>query len=135
VPWSGALALGACLLALQGLLRAARRALTLRHLARPFWSETLDQRVSNHWQRALIGLRDAGVCAAEGEQPTAFARRCGFEEMGACAEILERVRHGVRLEDADLDVMGAAAARVFAAARAKAGPAARFVAWFRRPLA
>jgi hypothetical protein len=44
-------------------------------LARPFWAETLDQRISNHWERMLIGLRDAGIQATNDEQPEALAKR------------------------------------------------------------
>lgn len=133
-PWRSALALCACGLALHVLLRAARRQLTLRHLARPFWSETLDQRISNHWQRMLIGLRDAGIHSSADEQPQALAKRVGIEGMSTCATILERVRHGVRVDATDLDAMSAAASAVYRAARAKAGAAGRAAALVRSPL-
>jgi hypothetical protein len=134
-PWRSALALGLSALALHVLVRAARRQLTLRHLARPFWNETLDQRISNHWQRVLIGLRDAGIHATHDEQPQALARRVGIEGLATCATILERVRHGVRVDADDLAVMHAAASDVYRAARDKAGLAARMAAWLRWPLA
>jgi len=135
VPWRGTLGLCAGLLALHVLVRAGRRALTLRHLTRPYWKESVDQRVSNHWQRALIGLRDAGIRPREGELPGAFARRVGVEGMSACADVLHRVHHGVRVETSELDAMGAAASRVFTAARARAGLAGRAASWLRWPLA
>ena len=130
-PWRSALALCGAGLGLHLLLRALRRKLTLRHLARPFWTETLDQRISNHWERALIGLRDAGIHSTDDEQPHALARRVGIEELETCATILERVRHGVRVDAADLDTMSAASAAVYRAARDRAGPAARAASWLR----
>jgi hypothetical protein len=113
--------------------RAVRRAVTLRHLARPFWSEPLDQRISNLWERMLVGLRDAGLEPGAGEQPGAFARRVGIAGMETCATILERVRHGVRIEDGDLASMTTAADQVFRAARDRAGFASRATAWLRSP--
>jgi hypothetical protein len=111
------------------------RKLTLRHLARPFWSETLDQRISNHWERMLISLRDAGIHAANDEQPEALAKRVGIEGMETCATILERVRHGVRVDIDDLATMDAAAGAVYRQARQKAGIAARTASLVRWPLA
>ena len=134
-PWR--LALTLCLggLGLHVVARALRRSLTLRHLARPFWSETLDQRISNHWQRMLIGLRDAGIIPKAGEQPLALAKRVGIEGMETCATILERVRHGVRVDTTDLDSMNSAADAVYRTARAKAGVSGRTAAVLRWPLA
>ena len=134
-PWRSMLGLCAGGLGLHILVRAARRQLTLAHLARPFWNETVDQRVSNHWQRILIGLRDAGIHVASDEQPQALARRVGIEGIGTCATILERVRHGVRVDDADLEVMGCAAGAVYRAARERAGVTGRAASWLRWPLA
>ena len=134
-PWKSMLAFCVGGLALHVLVRAIRRQLTLRHLTRPFWAETLDQRISNHWQRILIGLRDAGINAAPGEQPHALAHRVGIEGMETCSTILERVRHGVRVDATDLEEMDAAAGAVYRAARAKAGIAGRTAAWIRWPLA
>lgn len=133
-PWKSSL--GLCTLAFAFILfsRASRRALTLRHLARPFWNESLDQRISNHWQRMLIGLRDAGLQPARDEQPQAFARRIGIDGMSTCATILERVRHGVRVDADDLTTMAAAADGVFRAARERAGTAGRATAWLRAPM-
>lgn len=116
------------------LVRAARRQLTLRHLARPFWAETLDQRISNHWQRVLIALADAGIHPTDGEQPQALAKRVAIEEMVACATILERVRHGVCVDASDLDLMDASATAVVSAARRQAGATGRAAAWLRWPL-
>ena len=100
-PWKSVLVLCGSVLGLHLLVRALRRKLTLRHLARPFWAETLDQRISNHWERMLIGLRDAGIHVATDEQPEALAKRVGIEGMETCATILERVRHGVRVDTED----------------------------------
>jgi hypothetical protein len=111
-----------------------RRALTLRHLARPFWNESLDQRISNHWQRILIGLRDAGLQPRTDEQPGVFARRVGIEGLETCATILERVRHGVRVDADDLTEMSASANRVFSSAQQRAGLAGRATAWLRWPM-
>jgi len=121
-------------LALQFLLRPLRRFLTLRHLSRPLWPETVDQRVSNQWQRMLIGLRDAGWQAAPGEEPRELARRIGVEGVAECVQVLERARHGVRVDAADLAAMADAAGRVYATARAQVGWVARAVAWLRWPL-
>jgi len=130
-PWRAALVLTGAAIGFHLFLRAVRRKLTLRHLARPFWSETLDQRISNHWERALIGLRDAGVHTTDDEQPHAFARRVGIDGLESCATILERVRHGVRVDASDLDTMNAAASAVYRAARQRAGAVARAVSWVR----
>ena len=117
------------------LLRALRRTVTLAHLARPFWNEPVDQRISNHWQRMLIGLRDAGIQEGRDESPSAFARRIGIRGMESCATILERVRHGIRIEEHDLENMAAGASAVFTTARARAGLSGRAAAWLRWPLA
>jgi uncharacterized membrane protein YgcG len=134
-PWKSVLAFCVGGLALHVLVRGIRRQLTLRHLARPFWAETLDQRISNHWERMLIGLRDAGIHPAVDEQPEALARRVAIEGMETCSTILERVRHGVRVDEADLQEMGSAADAVYRAAREKAGVSGRAAAWLRWPLA
>jgi hypothetical protein len=134
-PWRSALALCLGGLALHLALRVLRRQLTLRHLERPFWRETLDQRVSNHWQRMLIGLLDAGIHPKSDEQPQALAKRVGIDGMTTCATILERVRHGVRVDADDLAAMDEAATAVYRAARAKAGATARAAALVRSPLA
>jgi hypothetical protein len=134
-PWKTVLVVSAGALALRALVRALRRKLTLRHLARPFWAETLDQRISNHWERVLIGLRDAGIHATDDEQPEALAKRVGIEGMDTCATILERVRHGVRVDAEDLAAMDTAAGAVFRAAQAKAGVTGRAAALVRWPLA
>jgi hypothetical protein len=134
-PWKSVLVLCGSVLGLHLLVRALRRKLTLCHLARPFWAETLDQRISNHWERMLIGLRDAGIHAASDEQPEALAKRVGIEGMETCATILERVRHGVRVDTDDLATMDAAAGAVYRQARQKAGIAARTASLVRWPLA
>jgi hypothetical protein len=134
-PWKSSLAL--CTIAFGFILftRAVRRALTLRHLAHPFWNESFDQRISNHWERMLVGLRDAGLEPSEDEQPLAFAKRIGIEGMEACATILERVRHGVRVDSEDLTNMRASAESVFRTARQRAGFIGRATAWLRPPMA
>jgi hypothetical protein len=134
-PWTWLLSVLLGGVALHLGARAARRALTLRHLARPFWPEPVDQRISNQWQRMLIGLRDAGIQARANEQPQAFARRVGINGMKACATILERVRHGVRVDASDLASMDAAASAVYRTSREQAGLAGRVAGSFRWPLA
>ncbi len=134
MPWRALFALSFALLTLRFGLRAGRRALTVRHLTRPFWREPLDQRISNQWERMLIGLRDAGIHARRGEEPQAFARRIGIDGMSTCATILERVRHGVRVGDEDLAEMTAAASRVYEASRGRAGAAGRLASMVRWPL-
>jgi hypothetical protein len=115
-------------------LRPLRRLVTLRHLRRPIWSEPVDQRVSNLWQLALVGLRDLGIRAVPGEQPQELARRAGLDGMGTCATVLERVRHGVRVETGDLEAMERAAQVVYEGARRRAGGLARAAGWLRWPL-
>jgi hypothetical protein len=120
--------------ALQLVLRPLRRALLLRHLDRPLWSETVDQRVSNLWQLLLIGLRDAGWVVAPGEQPGELARRVGVAGVETCAAVLDRARHGVRVDAGDLAAMEKAAVEAYRAARGRIGWAARAVSWLRWPL-
>lgn len=134
-PWRAALALALSFVTFRFLARITRRRIVLRHLANPYWNESVDQRISNHWQRMLIGLRDAGIVPKRDEQPLVFARRIGIEGATQCATILERARHGVRVESADVDEMGAAATAVYESARARAGVAARAAAALRWPLA
>ena len=115
-------------------LRPLRRWIVLRHHRRPFWDETVDQRASNSWQLALVGLRDAGWRATSGEAPREFARRTGVEGLERCATILERVRHGIRLDAGDLEEMRALADTAYASARTSVGPFARAMSWLRWPL-
>ena len=115
-------------------LRPLRRLVTLRHLRDSLWPETIDQRISNLWQLALVGLRDAGWHAAAGEQPLALARRAAVPGAETCAVVLERTRHGARLETTDLDVMRDAAQTAYRAARRRAGRVARALSWLRWPL-
>jgi hypothetical protein len=115
-------------------LRPVRRWITLWHLRRPLWAESVDQRVSNLWQLALVGLRDAGWRTIPGEQPQELARRIGLEGMTACAAVLERARHGVRVDAADLSVMERAAESVYDGARAHVGSLTRAAGWWRWPL-
>lgn len=115
-------------------MRPLRRMLTLRHLRRPLWPETVDQQVSNLWQLMLIGLRDGGFRMAPGEQPQELRRRVGLDGMAVCAAVLERARHGVRVDAEDLRAMQDAAWSVYRAARRRAGWAARVAGWLRWPL-
>ncbi len=115
-------------------LRPLRRFVTLRHLRRPLWAEPTDQRVSNLWQLALVGLRDLGWRVAPGEQPHELARRTGVEGLGACATVLERVRHGVRVDAGDLETMERAAQSAYDATQRSAGWAGRAAGWMRWPL-
>src|SRR5262249_40070152 len=115
-------------------LRPVRRLVTLRHLRRPFWDETVDQRVSNAWQLALIGLRDAGWRAGVTEAPGELARRVKVEGLDRCAAILRRARHGVGLDASDLGEMSSAADIAYHAARTTIGGFARAIGWLRWPL-
>jgi hypothetical protein len=115
-------------------LRPVRRAIALRHFARPFWDETVAQRVSNAWQLALVGLRDAGWRTGSHESPAVFARRVHVDGLERCATILERARHGIGIDRDDLADMTASAETAYRAARAHATPAARAVSWMRWPL-
>ena len=116
-------------------LRPVRRAIALRHLERPFWNETVDQRVSNAWQLVLVGLRDAGYRTTTTESPTAFAKRVNIDGLERCATILERARHGVGIDRDDLADMTTNATTVYRAARARASRATRSLSWMRWPLA
>jgi len=133
-PLAWILSLAASVLALELLLRPLRRLVTLRHLRSALWPETVDQRVSNLWQFALIGLRDAGFHPAPGEQPEALAARVDLPGMQACALVLERARHGVRVDAEDLELMKREAISAYQAARHRVGRAARALAWLRWPL-
>jgi hypothetical protein len=122
-------------------LRPLRRRFALRHLRRPLWPETPDQRISNLWQLLLVGLRDAGFRATPGEPPLALARRAAettaapvAEQLTACATVLERARHGVRLDAGDLEGMEEAATSIYQAARRPLAWPVRAAAAFRWPL-
>jgi len=121
-------------LALELGLRPLRRHLLLRHLRSGLWPETVDQRVSNLWQLMLVGLRDGGWHSVSGEQPEELARRIGVPEAAGCAAVLERARHGVRVEPLDLAAMTRDAQLVYRAARRRAGLLARAAGWLRWPL-
>ncbi|HEU4728241.1 MAG TPA: hypothetical protein VFT22_10140 [Kofleriaceae bacterium] len=135
VPWLLALAAAVLVLQLVHLgLRPLRRLVTVRHLRRPFWDETIDQRVSNSWQLALVGLRDAGWCPGAGEAPRELAARVGIEGVERCATILERARHGVGIDAVDVSDMARSADAAYRSARARLGASARVLAWLRWPL-
>jgi hypothetical protein len=130
-----ALAAAALIFQLVGFaLRPLRRMLTLRHLRTPLWDETVDQRVSNSWQLALVGLRDAGWCPGASEPPQALARRVGIDSLERCATILERARHGLGVDAEDLAIMRASADDAYRAARTDLGAFARAVGYMRWPL-
>lgn len=136
MTWLAVLAAAALLVQLIVLaLRPLRRALVVRHLRRPFWKETVDQQVSNSWQLALVGLRDAGWRATDDESPRELARRVGIDGVEQCATILERARHGLGVDADDLAEMGRQADVAYAAARARLGLGARAVSHLRWPLA
>jgi hypothetical protein len=116
-------------------LRPLRRAFALRHLRRPYWQETLEQRVSNLWQLALVGLHDAGFRVRAGEQPEELARRVRVDGVGDCASVLERARHGLGVADGDLTAMAEAADLAYRAARTRLSIFARAAAAVRWPLA
>jgi hypothetical protein len=135
LPWLVALATAALLFQVVALaLRPVRRLITLRHLRRPFWDETVDQRVSNAWQLALVGLHDAGWRPGALEAPHALARRVGVVELERCATILERARHGLGIDAEDLEAMRGSADAAYHAARRELGTFARVVGWIRWPL-
>ncbi len=115
-------------------MRPLRRAITLRHLRSPLWDETVDQRVSNAWQLALIGLRDAGLRTGHAEAPGELARRAKVEGLERCATILERARHGVGIDAGDLTNMTASADTAYHAARRRVGVVGRALGWLRWPL-
>nr|MBA3538196.1 hypothetical protein [Deltaproteobacteria bacterium] len=115
-------------------LRPLRRYITLRHLRHPFWSETVDQQISNSWQLALVGLRDGGWRATSSEPPREFARRVGVEGVERCATILERAQHGIRIDAEDLESMSASADAAYHSARSRLGSGARAAGWIRWPL-
>ncbi len=136
VTWLAVLAACALILQLVALgLRPLRRALVLRHLRRPFWKETVDQQVSNSWQLALVGLRDAGWRASDGESPRELAKRVGIDGVEQCATILERARHGLGLDADDLAEMGRQADMAYNSVRSRLGLGARAVSHLRWPLA
>ena len=128
------LALGISAALVQLVSRPLRRLVVLRHLEKPLWPETVDQRVSNLWHWMLVGLRDAGFQPAPGERPQELAARVGIPGMTACATVLERARHGVRVDGEDLKAMESATRAVVRAARDQAGAAARAASWLRWPL-
>ena len=133
--WLIALATAAISAPIAGLaLRPLRRWLALRHLRRPLWDETVDQRISNSWRLALVGLRDAGWRFDASEPPHALARRVGIDSLERCATILERARHGLGIDAEDLTAMAAAAETAYRAARTGLGTATRATAWLRWPL-
>jgi hypothetical protein len=115
-------------------LRPLRRLVTLRHLRRPFWDETIAQRVSNAWQLALVGLRDAGWRTGPSEAPRDLARRVGVDGLDRCAAVLERARHGVGLDAGDLADVQTSADTAYRAARTGLGGLPRLLAWLRWPL-
>ncbi|MBA3461199.1 MAG: hypothetical protein H0T46_14640 [Deltaproteobacteria bacterium] len=128
----------ACALILQLIalaLRPLRRWFVLRHLRRPFWKETVDQQVSNSWQLALVGLRDAGWRPTSDEAPRELARRAGIDGLEQCATILERARHGLGVDAGDLAEMNRSADVAYESARSKLGGGARAASWLRWPLA
>lgn len=115
-------------------LRPVRRLLALRHLRRPFWDETIAQQVSNSWQLALVGLRDAGWRPGASEPPQELAKRVRVDGLERCATILERTRHGIGIDADDLTAMSTSADTVYHAARAGLGSVARAIGWLRWPL-
>lgn len=133
--WLVVLIAGALVFQLVALgLRPLRRLITLRHLRRPFWDETVDQRISNSWQLALVGLRDAGWRSTSDEAPREFADRVSVDGVDRCATILERARHGIGIDAEDLADMNASADVAYRSARGRIGPFGRLIAWLRWPL-
>ncbi|MBA2539663.1 MAG: hypothetical protein H0V17_08520, partial [Deltaproteobacteria bacterium] len=120
---------------LRFLFRPLRRAIALRHLRKPFWEETVDQRVSNWWQLVLVGLRDAGWRTSADEAPREFAKRVGIDGVDKCAAILDRTRHGIRIDGDDLEQMSTSAEAAYRSARSNTSTVARAAAQIRWPLA
>ncbi len=120
---------------LRFLFRPLRRMIHLRHLRKPFWEETVDQRVSNWWQLVLVGLRDAGYRTTSDEQPREFARRTGVDGVEKAAAILDRTRHGIRVDQDDLQEMSTASEAAYRSAREGTSTLARAAAQIRWPLA
>jgi hypothetical protein len=136
LQWVGVMLAAALLMQMIALaLRPLRRYVTLRHLRRPYWEETVDQRVSNAWQLALVGLRDAGWRADSQESPRELAQRVGIAGVERCAAILERARHGIGIDADDLATMTESAESAYRDARARLGTVARATTWLRWPLA
>jgi hypothetical protein len=135
MQWIGVVLAAALLMQLVALvLRPLRRYVTLRHLRRPYWQETVDQRVSNAWQLALVGLRDAGWRSDSQESPRELAHRVGIDGVERCAAILERARHGIGIDADDLSTMTASAESAYRDARGRLGVVARATTWMRWPL-
>jgi hypothetical protein len=135
MQWIGVILAAAVLMQLAALaLRPLRRYVTLRHLRRPYWEETVDQRVSNAWQLALVGLRDAGWRSDGSESPRELANRVGIDGVERCASILERARHGIGIDAEDLATMSESAERAYRDARSRLGSVARATTWLRWPL-
>jgi len=134
-PWLAVLVVAVVTALLVGLaLRPVRRLITLRHLRRPFWSETIAQRVSNAWQLALVGLRDAGWRPTATEAPHELARRVAVDGLDRCATILERARHGIGIDAEDLADMAASAELAYRSARSSLRALERVAGWVRWPL-
>jgi hypothetical protein len=134
-PWLVVLVSGALIFQLVLLaLRPLRRLVILRHLRDPFWAETVDQRVSNAWQLALIGLRDAGWRPDSSEAPRELAARVGVDGVERCAVVLERARHGLGIDADDLSEIRTSSLVAYHSARGKLGRVARAVTWLRWPL-
>ena len=74
--------------------------------ARPFWKGRRSTSASRTTGNACSSrLRRRGIQLRATEQPGAFREACRAERGMDCATILERVRHGVRVEDGDLATM------------------------------
>ena len=134
-PWLAVLAIAAAVAQLVTLvLRPLRRLILLRHLRDPWWPETIDQRISNAWHLALIGLSDAGWRPSSTEAPRELAARTSIAGVERCAVILERARHGLGLDTGDLSEMRTSAISAYASARAQLAPLTRALSWLRWPL-
>jgi hypothetical protein len=72
-------------------LRLLRRAIALRHPRTPYWAETLEQRVEPVAADARRRREVSGARASAG----GVARRVRVD-VGDCASVLERARHGPR---------------------------------------
>lgn len=106
------------LLGLLGILiawRPLRRLTLIRHLKDPLWQVPATQRIEHGWHLVEIALGDAGVHPHPGEDARGLARRArpvleklspvevhGLED---AAEVADRVRFGLGVHPADLDVM------------------------------
>lgn len=95
--------------------RPLKRLIVLRHLRDPLWDVAPSTRIDQCWRLVEIAMADAGVTPRAGEDAASLARRAvpalqklspvpvhGFEEV---AEVADRVRFGLGVGPADVEVI------------------------------